>query len=91
MFRNAIRAGIFARTLSQRSSNVCLRNPQFLVINRLLNTTDKNKDHHHSTVDVYDPEYLNQKKPPVPKTAEEFADYHSQKVCLIFPPYLELF
>ncbi|KAI2811200.1 hypothetical protein RDWZM_002037 [Blomia tropicalis] len=45
---------------------------------RLINTTDKNKDHHQS-IDVFDPEFLGKKKPSGPKTAQEFADVNSQK------------
>lgn len=46
---------------------------------RYINTTNKNKD--HSTVDVYDPEYLGVKKPKAPETPKEFADVAKQKVC----------
>ena len=47
---------------------------------RCINTTKKNKDHH--TIDIYDPDYVDTKKPEGPKTAKEFADVKSQKVCL---------
>lgn len=61
---------------------------------RLINTTDKNKDHHQS-IDVFDPEFLGKKKPSGPKTAQEFADVNSQKVYFVFnlfplPKYLNL-
>ncbi|XP_017493790.1 PREDICTED: NADH dehydrogenase [ubiquinone] 1 beta subcomplex subunit 11, mitochondrial-like, partial [Rhagoletis zephyria] len=44
---------------------------------RCINTTKKNKDHH--TIDIYDPDYVDTKKPEGPKTAKEFADVKSQK------------
>jgi len=69
-------------SLRLNDSNRIAKCPPSLVNNRLtsvrfLNTTDKKKEHHH--IDVYDPEYVNVKKPKGPQTAKEFADVSSQK------------
>ena len=86
MFRSAIRTGTFVRTIGQRKSIIAglgqtvTGKSVALSSVRLINTTDKQKDTHHHSAEVYDPEWINSKKPRGPRTAEEFADVDSQKV-----------
>lgn len=65
------------RYAQKRTSLVCVASNNFAA-RRYINTTNKNKD--HSTVDVYDPEYVGVKKPKGPETPKEFADVGKQKV-----------
>ena len=48
-----------------------------MMITRGIKTTSKKDE---TYVEVFDPEYINEKKPKGPETAEEFADVSSQKV-----------
>ena len=64
------RLGDFKWSSSSSSSSL-------MMITRGIKTTSKKDE---TYVEVFDPEYINEKKPKGPETAEEFADVSSQKV-----------
>lgn len=81
--RTALRRSLRTASLAQPKSAILLqlcnwdRNVNRLSV-RCINTTKKNKDQH---IEIFDPDYVDTKKPSGPKTAKEFADVGSQKVC----------
>lgn len=85
-----MRRSLASVTLSQPKPFLAL---QLTSVNQLtvrfINTSKKNKDHH--TIDVYDPEYVNVKKPEGPKTVKDFVDVKSQKVIAYLAPSVMYF
>ncbi|KAH9511233.1 NADH dehydrogenase 1 beta subcomplex subunit 11 ndufb11 [Dermatophagoides farinae] len=68
------RLGDFKWSSSSSSSSL-------MMITRGIKTTSKKDE---TYVEVFDPEYINEKKPKGPETAEEFADVSSQKNWISF-------